>query len=103
MEARIIVVEPKLSSRYTFDLTVWEQKFNRDHVGCWNDAAQWRADTRGLPPPSVVLVTGEVQEAVDAALTVPYQQMFRGLRPGVLISVYVRQDLWDAFLATAAL
>jgi hypothetical protein len=38
---------------------------------------------------------------VDAALPSVYnRQMMYGLRPDVLVHVYVREDLWEAFLAS---
>lgn len=72
--------------------------FQRDHVGYWQDVAAWVADTRRLPPPSVIILTPDVQAQVDAHLRAAYnQQMIYGLQPGVLLSVYVREDLWEAF------
>ena len=71
------------------------------HVGYWQDAAEWRADA-GRRPPSVILFSSEVQPDVDAAFPGAYnQQMIYGIRPGVLLSVYVRNDLWEAFLQSA--
>jgi hypothetical protein len=50
----------------------------------------------------VILLTADVQPAVDARLRAGYsKQMIFGLRPGILISVYVRDDLWQAFIAAA--
>jgi predicted membrane-bound mannosyltransferase len=79
------------------------RRFNRDHIGYWQDAEAWWRDTRTLPPPAVVILTSDVQESVDERLSGPYnRQMIYGLRPGVLLSVYVQQDLWDAMLASQA-
>ena len=75
------------------------RQFNQDHIGYWQDPAVWREKTRQSPPPAVILLTADVQPDVDAALRGAYnQQMIYGLRPGVLLSVYVRDDLWQAFL-----
>jgi len=72
--------------------------FDAAHVGYWQDAAAWAHDTARLPPPAIVLLTADVQPAVDAALRGAYnRQMLFGLRPGVFLSVYVRDDLWQAF------
>jgi predicted membrane-bound mannosyltransferase len=77
------------------------RRFNPDHVGHWSDTAKWRSETETQPPPSVIILTEAVRDAVEAAFPDGYnRQMNFGLRPGVLLSVYVRQELWDAFLAT---
>ena len=74
--------------------------FDRDSIGFWQDAATWRGHTRQLPPPSVIILTVDVQEAVDANLPAQYnKQMMYGLQPGVLLNVYAREDLWEAFLS----
>ena len=76
------------------------RRFNRDRVGYWQNVAEWAADTAGSPAPSIIILTPDVQEAVDAHLRAAYnQQMMHGLRPGVLVNVYVREDLWAAFLS----
>jgi uncharacterized protein (TIGR03663 family) len=81
------------------------RRFNADHVGYWLDAAEWRKDAAaaGSPPPAVILLSPDVQEDIDAGLRGPYnKQMLFGLRPpGVFLLVYVREDLWQAFLAAA--
>lgn len=79
------------------------RRFNRDHIGYWQDVAAWRDDTRQYPPPPVIMLAAEIQAEVDANLRAGYnQQMMYGLRPGVLLKVYVREDLWQAFTAAAA-
>jgi predicted membrane-bound mannosyltransferase len=77
------------------------RKFN--HVGYWHDPAVWDRETAHYPPPSVILLTSDVQEAVDAHLRTAYnRQMIFGLRPTVLLSVYVREDLWAKFISASA-
>jgi hypothetical protein len=79
------------------------RRFNADHVGYWLDAAEWRKDAAaaGSPPPAVILFSPDVQQDIDAGLRGEYnKQMLFGLRPpGVFLLVYVREDLWQAFLA----
>ncbi len=78
------------------------RRFHRDRVGYWQDAAAWATDTANDPPPSVIVLTPDAQETIDAHLRASYnKQMIFGLRPGVLVSVYVRDDLWQAFLAAS--
>jgi uncharacterized protein (TIGR03663 family) len=75
--------------------------FNPDHVGYWREAARWREDSAGLPPPAIVLLTSDLQPDVDAGLRTGYnKQMIRGLRPGVFLQVYVRDDLWPAMIGS---
>jgi uncharacterized protein (TIGR03663 family) len=79
------------------------RRFNPDHVGYWLDAAEWRkaAGAAGSQPPAVILFSPDAQEQIEAGLRGLYnKQMLFGLRPpGVWLMVYVREDLWRAFLA----
>jgi predicted membrane-bound mannosyltransferase len=77
------------------------RRFDRDRVGFWQDPAAWARDAAGGPAPEVIMLTANVQEAVDAHLRAPYnKQMIFGLRPGVFVLVYVREDLWQAFIGS---
>jgi uncharacterized protein (TIGR03663 family) len=79
------------------------RRFDRNRVGYWPDAAAWARDAAGRPPPSLILLTPDAQATVDDHLRKAYnKQMIFGLRPGVLMSVYVRDDLWQAFLTATA-
>jgi uncharacterized protein (TIGR03663 family) len=72
-----------------------------ESVGYWQDAAQWLRDTAAGPAPDAIILTPDVQPEVDAALPSVYnRQMMYGLRPDVLVHVYVGEDLWEAFLAS---
>jgi hypothetical protein len=71
------------------------RQFRPGQVGYWQDAAAWAEDSRRCPPPAVLILTADVQPVVDRALRASYnKQMIFGLRPGVLVTVYVREDLW---------
>ncbi len=77
------------------------RQFRPEHVGYWDDASAWARDAASSPPPDAIILTADVQSQVDAALPAAYnQQMMFGLRPDVLVHVYVREDLWQAFVAT---
>jgi uncharacterized protein (TIGR03663 family) len=78
------------------------RRFNRNHVGYWQDVAAWQHDTQSQPPPAIVIHTADVQEPVDARLRGEYQRMYRGLRPDVLLTVCIREDLWQGFVAAPA-
>jgi len=76
------------------------RQFDADRVGYWQDVKSWWDDTRQHPPPSVILLAPELQPEVDAKLRTAYnRQMIFGLRPEVFLAGYVREDLWEAFLA----
>jgi uncharacterized protein (TIGR03663 family) len=73
--------------------------FNQAHVDYWREATQWREESARLPPPALVLFTSDLQPDVDPGLRMGYnKQMIRGLRPGVFLQVYVRDDLWPAMI-----
>jgi uncharacterized protein (TIGR03663 family) len=50
----------------------------------------------------VVITSQELEPEVAAGLRGTYHSEFYGLRPEVLIVVYIRQDLWDAFVSRRA-
>jgi hypothetical protein len=84
-----------------FDPHPWRQEYRS--VGYWQDPARWANDIATLPPPAVIILTPDVQQTVNARLSTAYnQQMMFGLRPEVFVSVYVREDLWQAFRASVA-
>ncbi len=85
------------------------RKFNPERIGYWQDVSAWSKDAEHCPPPSVIVLTEDVRPQVDAKLRAPYnQQITCGLRPGargvpgVMLIVYVREDLWQSFLTQAA-
>jgi len=79
------------------------RQFRPEHIGYWDDAAAWARDAAKSPAPDAIVLTADVQAQIDAALPAAYnQQMMFGLRPDVLVHVYVREDLWQAFVATRA-
>jgi 4-amino-4-deoxy-L-arabinose transferase-like glycosyltransferase len=68
------------------------------HVGYWPALK----DVPELAAPVIVSSMGNV-EALDAALGDRYVSEFFGVRPEVLVTLYVERGLWDRFLAQAAL
>jgi hypothetical protein len=63
-------------------------------VGYWNQAAEAGAFD-GVP---VILTSQENAGAVEAAVGDRYLSEFYGLRPGVLLTLFVERGLWDRFL-----
>lgn len=65
-------------------------------VGYWIRAAD-AGRPEGAP---VVVASQENTAALDAALGGRYVSEFYGLRPDVLLTVYIERSLWERFLAT---
>jgi len=63
-------------------------------VGYWPDARRAGA-LEGTP---VIIASQENAGLVEAALGDRYLSEFYGLRPGVLLTVYVQRSLWERFL-----
>ena len=64
-------------------------------VGYWTEAKA--ADLRA---PVIVASMGQT-EALDTALGDRYVSEFFGVRPEVLVTLYIERGLWDRFLARA--
>lgn len=65
-------------------------------VGYWS-----RADEAGaLDGVPVILASGENVAAVEAAVGDGYVSEFYGLRPGVLLTLFVERSLWERFLGS---
>ena len=70
-----------------------------DRVGYWQDVGDWQRAMRDASLPAVLILTNDVRPAVDAMLGDHYRQkMTYGLQPGVLLTVYARNDVWEAFV-----
>jgi len=52
------------------------------------------------PDAPVLIVSPALQPEVDAKIGDQYHRSYYGLRPEVLLVLYVEEDLWDAFLET---
>ena len=62
------------------------------NVGYWTEPPE-DADA------AVVITTHDMADAVEARLRGDYLVEHCGLRPGVLLLIYVQRDLWDKYLA----
>jgi uncharacterized protein (TIGR03663 family) len=63
-------------------------------VGYWSRAAE-AGPLDGVP---VIVASQENADAVDAVVGDRYVSEFYGLRPGVLLTLYVERGLWDRFM-----
>jgi uncharacterized protein (TIGR03663 family) len=67
-----------------------------ERVGYWTSASA-AAPFDGAP---VVIASAENSAALDAALGDRYVSEFYGLRPNVLLAMYIERGLWERFLAS---
>jgi len=65
------------------------RKFER--IGYWSEIPD-------VPDAPVMVVSADLQERLEPRLRDRYHAAFYGLRPDVLLLLYVRQDLWDLYL-----
>ncbi len=79
------------------------RRFDQRNTGYWQDPAAWKRQSPALPVPDVLIVTPDARAAVDSGLRAAYnRQSLYGLRPGVLLAVYVREELWQSLLGQTA-
>lgn len=111
-EQHALVIHVVSAENY-WPLPWYLRRFDPNRVGYWADAARWAHDLQTAPDPAVIIFTPEAEGTVDTALRVPYSKgKTYNLRPtdvrpagatgpprGTLIlSVYVREDLWQRFV-----
>ena len=65
-----------------------------EQVGYWHRIPE-------NPYAPIMVVGGELAGQLDTNRLQAYQVEFRGLRPGKLLLVYVRQDLWNAYIGVS--
>jgi uncharacterized protein (TIGR03663 family) len=65
-------------------------------VGYWETAEE----APDSPTPAILIVSPDLEEQIEARVRDGFQTEFYGLRPGVLLIMHIRRDLWDAFLET---
>jgi predicted membrane-bound mannosyltransferase len=91
-EGRNMLVKVIAGPHETWPLPWSLRRFGR--VGYWPDAAA--AGDVGRPP--VVISSAEETAKLDTVLEADYQSAFYGLRPGTLLTLSIRNDLWESFL-----
>ena len=58
------------------------------------------ADAGSLDGVPVILASQQEAEAIAAAVGEGYVAEFYGLRPNVLVTLFIEQNLWERFLAS---
>ena len=59
----------------------------------------WWVHVPDSPDADIIFAAPELYETLQPLLKGKYLVEFHGLRPGVLLHAYIRQDLWDSFMA----
>lgn len=95
-EGRNMLIKVVAGPYETWPLPWSLRRFGR--VGYWQDAAA--AGDIGRPP--AIISSAEEAAKIGPALNADYQSEFYGLRPDVLLTLYVRNDLWESFLKSRA-
>jgi len=92
-KGREMVIKVIAPDRDYWPLPFYLRRFR--HVGYWS----------AVPPDpdaDMVIASATVAEELEKRLRGDYFAETRGLRPRVLLRVYIRRDLWDAFIARQA-
>ena len=75
------------------------RRFDERRIGYWLDPNVWKEERDRFPPPAILILGGDVESDGLAAGPVEYcGPVNESLRPGVLIRVYVRKDLWPIYI-----
>jgi hypothetical protein len=98
-EGRNLWIQVVVPENY-WPLPWYLRKFNEERVGYWLDAKTWKRDRDHYPLPAIFILSSDVDCSDIATCLAGYGgPVYESLRPGVLIAVYVRKDLWPAYLA----
>ena len=74
------------------------RRFNEQRVCYWLDAKVWKRDLDQYPPPAILMLSRDVDsDDLTARLAGYGGPVYASLRPGVLLAIYVRKDLWPAY------
>jgi uncharacterized protein (TIGR03663 family) len=74
------------------------RRFNEERIGYWLDAKRWKQETIHLPPPAIMIVSGDVEDDDMANRLAGYNSVYVSLRPGILATVYIQERLWPEYL-----
>jgi hypothetical protein len=76
----------------TWPLPWYLRRYER--VGYWPD---WR-DVGGFDDALLVIASQDQAEKIRPAIHDKFQSEYYGLRPDVLLTLFIRNDLWDLFM-----
>ncbi len=100
-EGRDLPIQVVVTDNY-WPLPWYLRKFNEERVGYWLDAKKWKRERDHFPLPAILILSGDVDCDDLKIPLVGYRGAgLESLRPGVFIAIYVREDLWQEYLAAA--
>ncbi len=92
-QGRAMLIKVIAPPEETWPLPWYLRRFTR--VGYWTNPAE-AGDLNGTP---VVIASATFSGETAARLGDGYQSSFYGLRPEVLLTIYIRPDLWNSYLS----
>jgi uncharacterized protein (TIGR03663 family) len=96
-QGRDLWVQVVVTDNY-WPLPWYLRRFNEQRVCYWLDAKVWKRDLDQYPPPAILMLSGDVDsDDLTARLAGYGGPVYASLRPGVLLAIYVRKDLWPAY------
>jgi uncharacterized protein (TIGR03663 family) len=95
-ERRDMLIKVVAGPYETWPLPWYLRAFGR--VGYWPSAA----DAGDIDRPPVIISSSEAAGAIEPVLSLAYRSEYYGLRPGVLLTLSIRNDIWEAFMKDRA-
>ncbi len=89
-EHRNILIKVIASPYETWPLPWYLRAFGR--VGYWTSAEE----AGEIGRPALIVTSAEEAVHLEAILNTMYRSEFYGLRPGVLLALHIRDDIWDS-------
>jgi len=89
-EGRNLLIKVIAGPYETWPLPWYLRAFGR--VGYWTSAEQ----ASEIDRPPLIITSAEEAVKLEADLNTIYRSEFYGLRPGVLLALHVRDDIWDS-------
>lgn len=97
-QGREVTIHVVVKDNY-WPLPWYLRKFDSESVYYWLDPAQWQKDLKHFPLPDVLILSADVDSPELAARLSGYNgQIMESLRPGVMVRIYVRKELWPLIL-----
>jgi len=98
-EGRNMLIWSVTNPRDMWPLPWYARRYSR--VGYWTDPGDMDFDFSPVNTrPAILVVSPELEETLRNRLGSDYLVEYYGLRNEVLLSLFIRRDLWDAFIAT---
>ena len=93
-EGQDLLIRVVASPHNTWPMPWYLRRFK--NVGYWTSVSQ----LQGKVDAPLIITSPRQEEQLKPLLKEEYQRSFYGIRPEVLLRLYIRKDLWEAFLKT---